>query len=85
MTSNPPKRQNSNLPPRRGRVKAQVFQSVAGTLSAATKAVLFLANGKRGSSPGAAIDTPTFTSASASTSTSPPASTHGSDGDPGHA
>ncbi|KAL2239490.1 UNVERIFIED_CONTAM: hypothetical protein Sindi_0590200 [Sesamum indicum] len=82
--SNLPRRQTTSLPPpRRGRVKAQVFKSVAGNLSSLAGHVLAKFKGDS-SAAAAASDAPisVSTSASASTSASPPASTYASDGYP---
>ncbi|KAL3653093.1 hypothetical protein CASFOL_002774 [Castilleja foliolosa] len=82
MTTPPPntsRMQNAgSFPPRRGRVKAQIFESLAVNLSfVASKATQVLVNAKGGSSSAA--------SASTSATASPPQSSYASDGCPDQA
>ncbi|KAI3461485.1 hypothetical protein Pfo_018148 [Paulownia fortunei] len=73
---NPPRNQNVTLPPKRGRVKAQIFESLAGTVSyVASKARQALAK-IGGGGGGGSSDSSTSTS----TTTSPPPSAYASDG-----
>ncbi|KAL8496774.1 hypothetical protein ACS0TY_020449 [Phlomoides rotata] len=79
MGTAPPRKQYPTLPPPRGRVKAQIFEGLAGNLSSAvSKAGRALAKMKRQGSASESSD-------SASASTSPPSSSYASDGYADHA